>query len=49
VLVGAVAIGDDRLEPSTIVTEDEGADMLSHPRRMPHPPAIVNPAIVSVH
>ena len=34
VLVGAVAIGDDRLETSTIFTGDQGADILSHPPSM---------------
>jgi hypothetical protein len=49
VLVDAVTIGDDRLEPSTIVTGHNGADMLGRPAGMPHLSAFVNPLIVSVH
>jgi hypothetical protein len=49
VFVGAVAIGDDRLEPSTILTGHDGADILSHPASMPHLSALVNPVIASVH
>jgi hypothetical protein len=49
VLVGTVAIRHDRLEPSTIVTGHDGADILGHPASMPHLSALVNPVIASVH
>jgi hypothetical protein len=49
VLVGAVAIGDDRLKPSTILTGDDWTDILGHPPRLPDPPPLVNPINVSVH
>jgi hypothetical protein len=47
-LLGAVAIGHDRLETSTIRGRDQGADDLSHAASMPQRRAPVNPMIVSV-
>jgi hypothetical protein len=48
-LVGAVAVGDDRLEPSTILTKDGGADILGHAPSMPHPFPAVNLQNVTMH
>ena len=36
VLLGAVAIGDDRLQTSTILSRHQGTDVLSHAPSMPH-------------
>jgi hypothetical protein len=49
VLQGLVPIGDERLETSAILTADEGADVLSHPPRMPHPSPCLNPMNAPVH
>jgi len=48
-LLRAVAIGDDRPEPSAILSRHQGADILSHMPKMPHPPLVVNPPNASVH
>ena len=39
-LLGAVAIGDDRLQTSTIFSRDQATDDLSHP------PACHNPTLL---
>jgi hypothetical protein len=49
VLLSAVAIGDDRLETSTIFRRDQRADDLSHAPSMPQSRPAVNPMIASVH
>jgi hypothetical protein len=49
VLLSAIAIGHDRLEPSTIVSGNQGAKDLSHGPNMPHRPVFVNLLFVSVH
>ena len=40
VLLGAVAIGDDRLQTSTILGRDQRTDDLSHAPSIAHPPAL---------
>jgi len=37
-LLGAVAVGDDRLETGTILGRDEGADILGHPHNLARTP-----------
>ena len=49
VLLGAVAIGDDRLETSTILSRDQGTDLLSHRGSMPRSHRLVNPLNASMH
>ena len=49
VLLGAVAIGDDRLEASTIRSRHQRANDLSHAPSMPQPRPFVNLMIASVH
>ena len=49
VLLGAVAIGYHRLQPSALRNRDQGANDLSHALSIPHLPAVVNPMIASVH
>ena len=41
-LLRAVAIGDDRLETSTILSRDQGTYLLSHRRSMSQPHRLVN-------
>jgi hypothetical protein len=48
-LLGAVAIGDDRLQPSAILSRDQGTDGLSHAPSIAHPSSLVNPLFASVH
>ena len=48
-LLGAVAIDDDRLQMSTIFRRDQRTYDLSHGSSIAHPPAIVNPLNASVH
>jgi hypothetical protein len=48
-LLGTVAIGHDRLQPSTIRSRNQGAHDLSHASSMPHPCPFVNPMSASVH
>jgi hypothetical protein len=47
-LLGPVAIADDRLETSTILSRDERTHGLSHRGSMPRPCELVNPLNVSV-
>ena len=49
VLLGAVAIGDDRLQTSTILSRDHRADGLSHEPTIAHLPALANRLFASVH
>ncbi len=48
-LLGAVAIGDDRLETSAILGKDQRADILSHEPSVAHLAQDVNPLFVSLH
>jgi hypothetical protein len=49
VLLRAVAIGDDRLQTSTILGRDQRTDDLRHMPSIAHPPRLVNPLFASVH
>jgi hypothetical protein len=49
VLLGAVAIGHDRLQTSTILGRHQGTDDLRHGPSMPHLSALMNPMNASVH
>jgi hypothetical protein len=49
VLVGTVAVGDDRGEALTISGGEDDARGLGHPPRLAHFSANVNPQIASVH
>ena len=49
VLLGAVAIGDDRLQTSTILSRDQRTHDLSHAPSIAHPLCSVNPLFASVH
>jgi Domain of unknown function (DUF4062) len=49
VLLSAVAIGDDRLQTSTIFSRDQGTDCLSHGPSMTHLLGPVNPLFASAH
>ena len=49
VLLGAITIGDDRLQTSTILDRDQRTDDLSHEPNVAHPPALVNRLFASVH
>ncbi len=48
-LLGAVAVGDDRLETGAILGRDEGADILGHPHNLARTPPPVNLPYASVH
>jgi ArsR family transcriptional regulator, arsenate/arsenite/antimonite-responsive transcriptional repressor len=48
-LLGAVAIADDRLNTSTILSRDQGTDDLSHGPSIAHLLAFVNPLFASAH
>jgi hypothetical protein len=47
-LLGAVAIGDDRLEPSTIFSRDQRTHCLSRAPSIAYPLRLVNPLNASV-
>ena len=49
VLLGAVAIGDDRRQTSTVLSRDQRTYDLSHEPSIAHPLAFVNPLFASVH
>jgi hypothetical protein len=49
VLLGAVTIGDDRLQTSTSLGRAQGTDGLSHGPSIAHPSCLVNPPYASVH
>ena len=49
VFLGAVAIGDNRLQTSAILGRDQRTDDLSHAPSIAHPLAAVNPVIASLH
>jgi hypothetical protein len=48
IFLGAVAIDDDRLETSTILSRDQGTDLLSHGGNLPRSQAAVNSVNASV-
>jgi hypothetical protein len=47
-LLGAVAIGHDRLQTSTVLSRDQRTYYLSHEPSIAHPSAFVNPLFASV-
>jgi hypothetical protein len=49
VLLGAVAIGDDRLQTSAILDRDQRTDDLSHASSIAHPSTLVNLLFASAH
>jgi len=49
VLLGAIAIGDDRLETGTILSRDQRTDFLSHGGSISPSRPFVNPLNASVH
>jgi hypothetical protein len=49
VLLGAVAVADDRLETSTILSRHQRTDDLSHGPSIAPPPRLVNPLFASLH
>jgi hypothetical protein len=49
VLLGAVAIGDDRLETGTILSRNQRTDILSQGGSISPSRPVVNPLNVSVH